>query len=77
MLLTFLEYAIFMDIILSWVLQGRENSFTRMLHIFTEPILAPARKLQYKFSSNLPLDFSPFIAILFISILRTLIHSIF
>jgi YggT family protein len=58
-------------------LQGRENSFTRILHIFTEPILSPAKKLQNKFIPELPLDFSPFIAFIFIGILRTLVHSIF
>jgi YggT family protein len=70
-------------VILSWVPQGSYNNFTRILrgfagtlHVFTEPFLAPARKLQWKLFSQLPVDLSPIIALFFIRIIRNLIHNI-
>ena len=76
LLFRFLEYAIFLEVILSWVAQGKENQFTNILHIFTEPFLAPARKLQNKLMPGFMLDFSPIGAFLILSVLRSFIHVV-
>jgi YggT family protein len=76
MLFRFLEYAIFIDVILSWVYRGRGNVFIDILHIFTEPFMAPARRLQQRFSSASMLDFSPMIAYFILIILRSLVLSL-
>ena len=75
-LFNLLEYAIFIDVILSWVLRGRTNAFTDILHIFTEPFMAPARKIQDKFIPANMLDFSPIIAYFIIVLLRNLVDSV-
>ncbi|WP_035290101.1 YggT family protein [Clostridium sp. KNHs214] len=76
-LLTFLEYAIFIDVILSWVSAGRENEFTRIVHIITEPLLRPGRELQQRLIPGLMIDFSPIIAFFIIGILRRMILPLF
>jgi len=75
-LFNLLEYAIFIDVILSWFLRGRTNAFVDILHIFTEPFMAPARRLQEKLFPSMMLDFSPIIAYFVLVILRTVIISI-
>lgn len=75
-LFRFLEYAIFIDVILSWVYRGRGNVLIDILHIFTEPFMSPARKLQQRFTSMSMLDFSPIIAYFILTVLRTIINSI-
>ncbi|WP_242971952.1 YggT family protein [Haloimpatiens massiliensis] len=76
-LLTFLEYAIFIDVILSWVPFGRENEFIRILHIITEPLLRPGRELQQRLIPGLMIDLSPIIALLIIGILRRVVLTLF
>ncbi|OFI07558.1 YGGT family protein [Clostridium acetireducens DSM 10703] len=70
MLFEFLEYAILIDVILSWVFPGGKNKFTEILHIFTEPFLVPGRRIQEKLIPGLMLDFSPIIALLVLSLLK-------
>lgn len=76
MLFNLLEYAIFIDVILSWVYRGRGNALIDILHIFTEPFMAPARRIQQKFSSMSMLDFSPIIAYFILVVLRTIVNYI-
>ncbi|MCM0650406.1 YggT family protein [Clostridium swellfunianum] len=76
LLFRFLEYAILIDVILSWVYRGRGNMFIDILHIFTEPFMAPARKLQQRLMPMSMLDFSPIIAYFIISLLRRLVFVI-
>ena len=49
------------------------NRLTEWVYMATEPILKPCRKLTDKFNINLPIDFSPLVAIL----LMRLIQEIF
>ncbi|MCM8711014.1 YggT family protein [Clostridium sp. SYSU_GA19001] len=70
MLFNIIEYAIFIDVILSWVYRGRGNSLIDILHIFTEPFMAPARRLQERFVPGGMLDFSPILAYFILNILR-------
>jgi YggT family protein len=76
LLLSFLQYAILADVIASWVLQGRENGFTRILHVFTEPILVPGKKLQARLLPQLPVDISPLIALVIIEFVGTILNAI-
>ncbi|WP_373898350.1 YggT family protein [Haloimpatiens sp. FM7315] len=73
LLFTFLEYAIFLDVILSWVARGRDNKFTEIIHIITEPFLMPGRILQERLVPGLMIDFSPIVAFLIIGFLKKLV----
>lgn len=72
LLFQFLEALILIDVVLSWVYRG-ENAVTRIIHIFTEPFLEPGRRIQNSLMPNLPLDFSPIIGLLILSMLRRII----
>lgn len=76
LLFKFLEYAIFIEVLLSWLYQGKENKFTAILHIFTDPFMGPARKLQNSLMPGLMIDLSPIGAFFILSILRTFVYSI-
>jgi YggT family protein len=76
LLFRFLEYAIFIDVILSWVYRGKGNVFIDILHIFTDPFMGPARKLQQRFTSMSMLDLSPIIAYFILTVLRSIIINI-
>jgi YggT family protein len=76
LLFRLLEYAIFIDVILSWVYRGKGNVLIDILHIFTDPFMVPARKLQQRFTSMSMLDFSPIIAYFILTVLRNIINSI-
>ena len=76
LLFKFLEGAIFLEVILSWVMPGRSNAFLDFLRIFTEPFMVPGRKIQEKLMPRLMIDFSPIIALFILDILRTVIFSI-
>ena len=65
-----LEIAILIECISSWIPQMRYNKFMDVIHSFTEPILEPCRRLQYRFFSNMPVDFSPIIALLAMDLIR-------
>jgi len=62
---------IFARVIISWVRLDPYNPVVQFLHATTEPVLAPIRSLLP--GGGMMLDFSPFIALLLISVLRRLI----
>ena len=76
LLFRFLEAAIILDVILSWVMPGRGNAFTDLLHVFTEPFMRPGRMIQQRIMPNLPIDFSPIIAFFIIDIIRGIVFTI-
>lgn len=71
-----LEYAIFIDVILSWVYRGKGNILIDILHIFTEPFMVPARKIHERLIPSTMLDFSPIIAYFIIVLLRYVVSSV-
>ena len=71
-----LEYAIIIEVILSWVYSGRTNQYIELLHKVTEPILRPGKIIQEKYFNNLMVDFSPIIALFILSILRKIVLNI-
>jgi len=54
--------------IISWVNPDPYNQVVRILDKLTEPVLYPIRKLLRRVTGNLPMDFSPIIAIVLIQI---------
>ena len=69
-LFNLLELIIIIECIASWIPQIQGNKFISILHNFTYPLLEPFRKLQDRFSSGLPMDFSPIIALFVIDLLK-------
>ncbi len=67
-----LEYAIFIEVILSWVYRGT-NQYVELLHKITGPLLLPGRKIQEKFLGNLMIDFSPIIALFILMIVKSFV----
>lgn len=72
----FISAAIIIDALLSWLPIGQDNEFIRILHIFTEPFVSPARKIQNKIISGLMIDFSPMIAIFLLWIIEKILITI-
>lgn len=63
---------------LSWIPLGEGNFVTNFIITMTEPVLAPVRNLYYKlkFTRELPVDFSPVIAILLLSVVSEIINRL-
>ncbi|MBZ9608420.1 YggT family protein [Clostridium estertheticum] len=76
MIFNVLEYAIIIEVGLSWVYRGRSNQYIELLHKITGPLLEPGRKVQEKYFSNTMVDFSPIIALVILMILRKIVYII-
>jgi YggT family protein len=76
LLFRFLEGAILLDVILSWIMPGKSNSLIEILHIFTDPFMIPGRKIQQKIAPGLMVDFSPILALIILDILQSIIYRI-
>ncbi|MGV8983761.1 YggT family protein [Clostridium sp.] len=76
MIFNILEYAILIEVILSWVYAGRTNQYIEILHKVTDPLLQPGRKIQERYFSNTMIDFSPIIALAIIWGLEKIIFGI-
>ncbi len=68
-----LTIAILARVLLSWVRMDRFPAIARLVVQITEPILAPIRRL---LPATAGLDFSPFIAIIALDIIRRLLIGI-
>jgi YggT family protein len=75
LLLTIMILAIIIRALLSWVLPVGRDPWTRILVDITEPILAPIRSLMLRILP-LPIDFSPIVAILLITLLQNLLKNV-
>ncbi|HGE72192.1 TPA: YggT family protein [Candidatus Poribacteria bacterium] len=69
-------FLIIVRAIISWVSPDPYNPIVRALDRLTEPILYPIRKMMWRFTGNLPIDFSPLIAIILIQIAGAFIKRI-
>ena len=70
------ELLIFARCILSFI--PFHNRLVEWVYMATEPVLSPCRKLMDKFNVNLPIDFSPMIALLLLQFLqRVFIHVVY
>lgn len=65
------------NVILSWVMQPT-HPVKQFLNFLTEPIVAPIRNLLSPLTSksNIPLDFSPIVALLVIQFVRGLVEML-
>lgn len=74
LILKIIEVLVFIRIILSWVMPGR-NEFTDLVYNLTEPLLAPFR---FKIPlGHMYLDIAPVILIIVLGLLKRLIFYIF
>lgn len=71
---TILELLILARCILSFL--PFNNRFTGWIYMATEPLLSPFRNLMYRFNYNLPIDFSPVLAILALRLIYQVIFRI-
>lgn len=69
-------FLIIVRAIISWVNPDPYNPVVRALDRLTEPILYPIRKVMWRFTGNLPIDFSPLIAIFLIQFVGVFIKRI-
>ncbi|MDD7793966.1 YggT family protein [Clostridium sp. 'White wine YQ'] len=77
LLFKILEWAIILDVILSMAAQmGYAVNIYRSLNKFTGPILEPFRRLQDRLNLNLPIDFSPLLALLAIQFIQSLLFRV-
>jgi YggT family protein len=76
LLFNFIEAAILIEVVLSWIMPGKKNTFTDMLHIFTDPFMIPGKKIQSMIAPNLMIDFSPIIALIIVDIVERIILTI-
>nr|WP_278246653.1 YggT family protein [Clostridium algidicarnis] len=67
------EYAILIDVVLSFIFREQQNKLINIIKFLTEPILKPAKLLQDKFIPNLSLDFSPVIVLILLYLLESII----
>jgi YggT family protein len=73
---TIYTFLIIVRAIISWVNPDPYNPIVRTLDRLTGPVLNPIRKVMMRISGNLPIDFSPIIAIFLIQLLGRLLRSI-
>ena len=76
LLLRFLEGAILLDVVLSWLPGGRGGGFVELLHTITDPFMMPGRKIQEKLMPGLMIYFSPIIALVILDIIQGIVFSI-
>jgi YggT family protein len=68
-LLYLMQFLIIVRIFMSWLPTDQRTTFIRYLHMATEPVLSPVRKLLERTPVNRGMfDFSPFIVILVINL---------
>ena len=65
-----IELAIFVECIASWIPQLRYNQLMDIVHSITNPILEPCRRLQNRFLGDMPIDFSPILALFILDFVR-------
>lgn len=73
-----IQFAIFADVILSLMEStGSPVKYHYIVKNFTKPILEPFEKLQSKLNLNIPVDLSPFLALIALNIIEKLLRLIF
>lgn len=70
---TVIDFLILARIIMSWLNPNPYGVITRTLYQLTEPILSPFRNLLYRFGLSGTIDFSPFLAVIALNMIRSLI----
>ncbi|WAM32830.1 YggT family protein [Caldicellulosiruptor morganii] len=73
----FVEFCIFVDAILSWVIHDPYNKYRRVLGMIVNPILEPIRSILFRYIRTGFIDFSPLIAIILLEIARKLLWVVY
>jgi YggT family protein len=73
-LLTLITLAIIVRALLSWFYPVGRDPWSRLLLDITEPLLAPVRNLMMRVLP-IPIDFSPIVVILLISLLQNMLRQ--
>ena len=71
-----IDFLILARIILSWISPNPNSTVTKVLYQLTEPILSPFRNLLHRFGLIGTIDFSPFLAVIALNVLKSLILSL-
>jgi YggT family protein len=73
-----IQFAIFADVILSLMAStGSAVKYHYIVKNFTKPILEPFEKLQSKLNLNIPVDLSPFLALIALNMIERILVLIF
>lgn len=76
-LFSIINIAILIRCLLSWIPMSRDNAFSNILYLLTEPILGPIRHLFNKSPiGGSGIDFSPILAIILLSIAENILLSL-
>jgi len=57
----------------SWIRPQKDIPMLQVISSMVEPLLYPGRRLQERIAPNLPIDFSPFVAIIILDIIKSII----
>jgi len=63
--------------LVSWFSPNPYNQLYLFLISITEPIMGPVRKLMFRLMPNFRIDFSPFLTIILLNILRNFIMGMY
>ncbi|MBM3210792.1 YggT family protein [Candidatus Poribacteria bacterium] len=70
-------FVIVIRAIISWVNPNPYNPIVQLLYKVTEPVLEPIRRILFRSTGNMRIDFSPFIAIMLLYIIRSILLRLF
>ncbi|MDU3723011.1 MAG: YggT family protein [Clostridium celatum] len=73
LLFSVLYISIFAEIIMSYIPNLRQSQVYKIITSFNYPILEPFRRVQEKIFGQMMLDFSPVLAIMFLSLIKGLL----
>jgi YggT family protein len=66
-------FIIMIRAIISWVNPDPYNPIVQILFRLTEPLLSPIRRALFRSTGNMRIDFSPFIAIMLLYIIKRIL----
>ncbi|OPJ56882.1 YggT family protein [Alkalithermobacter paradoxus] len=72
----FIEWMIFIRVIMSWVRTNRYSAFHSFVYNMTEPIMSPIRELTFRYLKTGPIDLSPIIALFLIRFIYRVLVSV-
>ena len=70
-----LSFLILARVLLSWFIRDPYNRLYMVLSQITEPLLAPCRRLLFRFQGNFGIDFSPILALLLLNIIYRILYT--
>lgn len=76
-IILFMEFAIILDALLSWIIVDPFNKYRRAVSTIVNPILNPIRDRMRGYLRIAFIDFSPLIAIFLLEICRVLLRLLF